>query len=796
MIETNDYCIDITVGTKGTDQYVENLLTSENDLGYFEMCEECGAVVPYFDIAIKLHAKKEDKKDYSMLFKQGTIVNLSIGPDKLHLKNYKLSIGEAHISQANSKDAVRTVRFDAVIDKKCIQYLTNRNPQGQVVNKTSIEAIKQLGKEYFNTDLVTDINKVNETPMTWRQNGMVNNMFLTHIWLHTNIRPDVPLMYIDDKLTIHLNSYSNIKNGKVQYVFTPKQVKDGGKEIQFLNSFNPQANKLLFNTLGSEQQAYVTSADTGKVTVLQPDIQKAELASTTKVETTKGGGGTKVNKVESANVYKGYKTTYLLNRNKLNYLSGVSGYIVLAGLRDDIKLLSLVQIKDVADSDNGKYIVFDKRYRVGHGMPFQTVLFLCRDNTNNCEKYILDADVRKNAYDSFKSDIQTFYGFVKNLRKYVVMARYSIDGSLYRDIVKFGSNLKTNLLKSFTVLGVPLDFNTADELFNSMKSIGNGLINTIVKTYLPAPFNSVLQNFALQDPSMKKLVGDLLARYAPSELRYLITEINGLLTDITAGLNRVAKDANAKQIAITASTNYVDNKDTSFVDTPSGVIEVKVEEKDEMDSTQKDTQKRVDDIIEDFINNTKDLDLPMPIIDLTDEEKLLDDADLKDLLADIVMKDLTEKGYLEGINTAIQNDNNNTDVDFKDVLYGKAQIGFNTIDTVQGNVGLVLYSRYWGIFKDPTELTDFYIKDQFRDMYKTVEFQRLVSARKGERIFVALPVREDELKFFINSTLQTMEIIPNVNLGIQTVSGSPVLYNIYLSPEGYNSNSNLLEVRK
>ena len=63
-------------------------------------------------------------------------------------------------------------------------------------------------------------------------------------------------------------------------------------------------------------------------------------------------------------------------------------------------------------------------------MPFQTVLFLCRDNTNNCEKYILDADVRKNAYDSFKSDIQTFYGFVKNLRKYVVMARYSIDGSL------------------------------------------------------------------------------------------------------------------------------------------------------------------------------------------------------------------------------------------------------------------------------------------------------------------------------------------------------------------------------
>ena len=47
MIETNDYCIDITVGTKGTDQYVENLLTSENDLGYFEMCEECGAVVPY-----------------------------------------------------------------------------------------------------------------------------------------------------------------------------------------------------------------------------------------------------------------------------------------------------------------------------------------------------------------------------------------------------------------------------------------------------------------------------------------------------------------------------------------------------------------------------------------------------------------------------------------------------------------------------------------------------------------------------------------------------------------------------
>ena len=790
MIETSQYCLDISVGVKGTDKYKENFLLPE-DLISFQMYLECGAVVPYIEMAFRVQTTSNQNEDYSMLFKQGSKVTLTIGPDKLHLKTYDLKIGEVNTTQAQTNDAIRVVKFDAVISDKSVQYLTNKGTIEK--NGTSIEVIKQLGKQYFNTDLVTDIDAVNETPMVWRQNGMANNMFLTNVWLHTNIQPDVPVMYIDDKLTIHLKSYNKIKNGDVAFTFTPRKPQAGTKDVQFINSFSPQANKLLFNALGSEQQTYITDADTGAVTVVHPNIEKAEIASTKKIEKTRGVGAQKFNRVECANVYRGYKQTYQLNRVRLNYLSGVSGYITLVGLRDDIELLTLVQVKDVSDADNGKYIVFDKRYRVVHGSQFLTYVFLCRDNTNNLERYILEEE-RKNAFDRFKSEIQNFYTLVRNLRKYVVMARYMIDGSLYRDIIKFATSLKTDLLSSFTVMGIALDFNDTNALFNSMKSIGNGLINNIVKTYLPAPFNQTLQNFALQDPSLKKMVSDLLAYHAPSDLRYLITEINGLLTDITSGLNRVAKDANRQQKASSTSTNYIDNKSTTFKDTPQGVVEVITKENTEMNAEQ-EVQRRVDNIIQQFIDNTKDLDLPMPIIELTEDQKLLNDIDLEKLLAGFVEADLADKGYLTNIKSAVQADNSNRDVNFTDVLTGTATVGFRTINTVKNNVGITLYDRYYGVFNTPTDLTNFYITDQFHDMYKTVEFQRLVSARKGERIFIALPMREADLKFFINSTSVAMEVMSNIDLGVRTSSGSIVYYNVYMSPKGYNSNSNLVEVR-
>ena len=107
-----------------------------------------------------------------------------------------------------------------------------------------------------------------------------------------------------------------------------------------------------------------------------------------------------------------------------------------------------------------------------------------------------------------------------------------------------------------------------------------------------------------------------------------------------------------------------------------------------------------------------------------------------------------------------------------------------------------MFSRFWGVFNKPIELTDFYITDQFRDMYRTPEFTRLVYAKKNQRIFVAYPASEQDLRIFVNGVLEDTEVIENMDLGVRGKNGSIILYNVYTTIKGYNSNSNILEVRR
>ena len=123
-------------------------------------------------------------------------------------------------------------------------------------------------------------------------------------------------------------------------------------------------------------------------------------------------------------------------------------------------------------------------------------------------------------------------------------------------------------------------------------------------------------------------------------------------------------------------------------------------------------------------------------------------------------------------------------------------MSFGIINQINENAGLVMFSRFWGVFNEPIELTDFYITDQFRDMYRTPEFTRLVCARKNQRIFVAYPASEQDLRIFVNGVLEDTEVIENMDLGVRGKNGSIILYNIYTTIKGYNSNSNILEVRR
>ena len=772
MIKNSQYCFDISVGVEGSSRGVLKDFLEDNDLVAFKMELMSGVAVPYFTVSIKVHSE-----EISAYFRQGSKITLSVGTTERDIRTYNLEIGTVRYGKADTSTDDISVTFEAVISNKSTKFILNTDTL--IENGTSLEVLEKLAKRFFNTELDTDINSVNETSMRWRQDSVYNNSFLASVWLHMGLAPDVPLIYIDTDLVVHLKSLNKIKESKPKYIFTPNQPKAGSEQIHFTNVFSPQSYKGIINALTSNQIINVKHADSGYVDIIFPDVEKPDLASTKEVEKSESGNTVKHNRVESLNVYRGYKQAYHFNRSRLNALSSITGDIDLIGFRDEFKIFDLALVEGVSEDNSGKYLISDIVITCGHGQPLITTLFLTRDNINRLEKYVLKSD-EDNAFFQFKTEIQKFYGAVRNLRKYVQKGRYILDGSLQRDLTKFVHSLKYNLLRSFTVCGTSLDFNSTKALFSSLKSASNTMLNNIVKMYLPAPFNTMLQNYALQDPTLKGLASRLLTMYAPQDMRLLLVEIQGLLSDITMGLGRVSKNAS---IAQSASTLNSTQGIVTFTDTPNGVVNIQVKDKD-MNTKDKSVDERLSDIIQGFLDNTKNMDIPIPIIDLTESQRLLNDLDLRNLVADKIVQDLNSRGYLEGINN------------FDDILLGNTEVSFSLVNQINNNTGLVMSSRYWGTFKDTTELTDFYITDQFRDMYKSPSCTRLINAKRGEKLFIAFPTYETELKFFINSVMQVMDVMEDIDLGIKNKNGAPILYNVYLSKQGYNSNSNILEVRE
>lgn len=771
MIKTSQYCFDIAIGVEGSSRGTLRNFLQNNDLLAFKLTVMSGVAIPYIVCSIKVH-----NRQVASYFKEKSVVEISFGPTERQMETLSVVIGTVNQAIGEPSSTELVVSFEAVINTTSSKFVLNTDTN--TYTGTSLKVLQDFSQKFFGKELDTDISEVNETEMVWRQDSEINSRFVANVWLHMNVNPDVPLFYIDTDLQPHLLSLNKVKKGKSVTTFVPHAVKTGEGQTQFLNDFVPQSYKNITNAVSSNQIVPVMNADSGQVKVEFPEANKPQLASTAETEESNTGYTVKENRVECANVYKGYQKTYQYNRTQLLALSSIVGYVELAGYRNNFKIYDKVEVSGVSPEHTGMYLITDIEYVLAHGQGFITTVYLTRDNINQLEKYVLKKD-EDNSFLKFKSEIQKMYSFVRNLRKYVQMARYVIDGSLHRDLIKFVTRMKSELLKSFTVAGISLDFNSMDALVNSLKSIGNSLLNTIIRTYLPAPFNTALINFALQNPSLKNLVSRLLTRYAPEDVRLLIVEISGLLADITAGLDRVAKDASNAQKQSNINSNQ---GDTSFKDTPSGVVDVVI--KDNGEDVDKNTEDRIKDIVDDILDKTKDVDIPIPVISLTESQKLLNDVDLSKLIADLIITELDSKGYLEGIDN------------FEDILLGKSSMTFSTINKLNTNAGLVMFSRFWGVFSDPTELTDFYITDQFRDMYKTPEFTRLVSAKKGQRIFVAFPTSESDLRIFINGTLIDTEVIENIDLRVRDKNGNIILYNVYLSTLGYNSNSNILEVRR
>ena len=341
--------------------------------------------------------------------------------------------------------------------------------------------------------------------------------------------------------------------------------------------------------------------------------------------------------------------------------------------------------------------------------------------------------------------------------------------------------------------------------------------------------------FPLEKPSKGNLVSKYIEENVPFEIQGLVFDLADALMSVHSSLNSIAADNNI---------------------TPREIPVLPRE-----DSSYNEIENRLNEIFEEFENNTTGLDIPFPIVELTEEQQLIPMNELRDLVATETIENLTDLGYMEGVDTN----------KFKEILEGKMPIDFDIINQINENAGSRLNYRYWGTYgasnnalyawavednlvytksaelskysrlynndASPyegvnfklenendkyfitytdilgevfvaerneqedvnsdalTQLTDFFIKKGYKDRYRTIPCTKLVSATKNARLYFACPQSEENLKFYINSKRVILKSF-TIDLGFRTPLGVKILYNVYYTETGYNSNSTMLEIRQ
>ena len=254
----------------------------------------------------------------------------------------------------------------------------------------------------------------------------------------------------------------------------------------------------------------------------------------------------------------------------------------------------------------------------------------------------------------------------------------------------------------------------------------------------------------------------------------------------------------------------------TFQETPAGVLSEILTQKDLTTPTRltmiKQTPEEIlsdlkQDIVGEIIDRIpEEVDIPIPEINLTEEDLYKDRSEVVDKIIEDITNNLVYRGYVtnntssDESGTAIAEDGTVkvTSEKMTELLAGKAGFSSQLSKVLNNTVGDSIKVRHWGTFTTYDDLSSFNINTSYADKYKTVNAMKSLTCR-GQRVFVALPASETDVKFYINSERSTdMEthVMDVDDLGYTDNHGRPIPYVIYYSTEYYDTVNLTLEMRK
>lgn len=634
---------------------------------------------------------------------------------------------------------------------------------GEISNELSESAKERVkskkGGKYY---IISDFKKTSEKQTNWIRTNETACSFVAKVLLHGDYRPSFPLFTFDKYGKFYIRDLSDMtkKKPKYHFVSSPTTKKD---QIQYVNDFSVKSYKSSYNIYSGFNK--ITEIQDIKTGVTDSRVSKNSpiLASTSMSEKTETGSIVQMNIMQSSNVHETYQECFEYNTNKAVSLSALMGKITLInGYYKYLKPLDLVSVT-TSDENNaaigGMYLIdtiITEADPSSGGI--KTQVFLTRDNKNNVENYTNKKKRLRIRDDLFRSLSRA----ISTLSNAYAMCLKFMDGTYLNQMFSFLVATRTNLLRSFSIAGVAQDFTRQRGLLKSLVFSGNSLMNALLDMIFPEDVASTLKDFIIRRPSLISLIGDYVTEWVPYKLRFPIMYLVQSLFDTTSSLNNILKD----------------NEDIVKE-------EITIEEDIIVEDYKTEGKERVNSIIQDFENNTTGLDIPFPIIPLTEAQSILPDNKLKEFVASKVIDNLTDLGYMDGVNRD----------ELTQILLGDEPINFSLIDRINKNAGDFLFFRLWGTFETPIELSDFFIKKAYKDKFKTISCTKIISALGNKRIFFSCPKKEEDLRFYINSQRTPLESF-DINLGYTNVLKEPVMYTVYYTSKGFNSSGVLFEVKQ
>ena len=819
----------------------EGFITPEN-LKSFILTETAGTSLPYLCFSFFTKGLDKSITEY-FVENNNTEIEVSIGNTPEDSNKFNVQLVKTP-KNTDGSDATTTIDGAGFIGNK--SYMTDKG-ECRTYKGNSLMVAKQVLQRFegLNNVVDSDFEKVNEKQMPWRQLYETANNFMVRTLLHMNVQPSFPLFSFDKFGNFHIKDYDKkVKEGVVA-TFTPFQPDKG--EIKYLNNFNVDCFKPSYNLYSGYNKITEIYGIEAGVPAYSITDNIPLISSTNEAEKSKSGNRIALNKIQSANVHDTYEESYAYNTNRLVSLSSISGVLIVAGYHPELKPTDLVYVKTPKEngevsSIEGNYLIdtIVLQYNFGDNIP-RTYIYVTRDNNNNIENFVTNQESKnKNNLKLDRKFINDLANSVAKTR--VALARCSqvIDGTLIESFRSYLTTTRNNLLRSFSIDGIIMDFTSQVRMLQSCLLVGNNLMNVLIELIFPEDIAYILKDFLIKDTSVKGLIGDYIAEYVPLGLREIISDLIDSLVSVNNSVNDIAKD------------NGITIREVPEVAQDNLIVEA-------------DDDNRVGEVFQEFENNTTGLDIPFPVIELTESQMLYPEEKLKDYLATETISNLADLGYLTYLSEEEIEE-------LRDILLGNQPINFALINKINEAAGEKLNYRFWGTYgstdqamyawkykdnyvytktssitvytrlfnndyspymedkfriikneqeayeivyvvdEETTEvaerdekeditsnalsqLTDYYINKGFKDRYRTIPCTKLISATKNARLYFACPQKEENIKFYINSKRVELKSFP-IDLGYTDVYGNKIMYNVYYTETGYNSNSTMLEIRQ